>query len=443
MSNLVVSINPNIKYSNVCDQIKIDSTQNTSKVSKTNYSKDIFDKSNDYEIQYLGYTDIKKTQALSLPINTYNIFEMKNQTIATIVSKMRDTFDSYYLGNVTLDDIKNVFEESFEILKNYNITLNRTSGTNIEDNKQMLLDTYCIFRREGVVWAAQRASIAKGAEIAKKYGVTQSSDGTFSQLDWVYYDAEFHYMSEAARTALKEVIDNLAIKYNLGNIDSSQRDNDDSVGRMNGSYNENWAWHSASIINTSTMINPELVPPKGFTFFYKEQKYSAENLNNGSKYLVTATDGLRTLSRLISVPKGESFWKNKLYHDIKLIKTMDGKSRQIILENSSVNTLDITLLINQYLGGRGVAEAFDDFLNKYIFNPEVGVMIVGQRSWSKEIDVPYNLYSVAGNTIDYFNAGDVFQNENNGQSDLSQTHDFLRNFNVFTRTYGFINRIGY
>lgn len=415
-------------------------------ISKAPHTKDITQDSPLIE----NYVDLRKVKNKNHPLYQFDDIGSHIHAIKDILKTLKSTFDQYYMGKFSLKEVTQTFEESFENLKAFNVEKGRTSGSNIEDNRRLLIDTYDIFRREGVVWAAGRASNIKGEAIASKYGPTRNSDGTYKQLDWVYYDADIHYKSEDARSALKDMVGQLASKYYLGPIETSPYDNDDGIDRTNASYNEYWAFLSANSINRCKFIDPSLAPPRGFTLFFKEQKYSDETLKNSKPYLLTATDGFNKFTRKITVPIGESFWKNGRLFDLSPFKInnalLNVEDQYYLPDNPYTDIINLNLLSPFFSQPIQTAEDFDIFIETHIFNPNAGVLIIGDGNQSEEIEVPFNIFSASGRGKQHFNAAECFSKNAKSDGRLAyspQSLAFLKNFNLFTRTYGFIHQVRY
>lgn len=202
-----------------------------------------------------------------MPSNCYGYNEY-DDTNQTILNGMTRTLNDYYSGKATVDDVTSSFKNAFQAMQNHMIGDHYTTQNDVESNKQILLDTYNVFRQYAVS-TASTACQNEGQKIAKQYGMEGNPD-------WVYYNSDYYNKSEAAKSAVKDCAADLAKKLGLGNVDFPTKFDDPLRAELYDNFNTNWNWSSTKNVGISSMLNPDKIPPKDFKLFFKENKYSDE-----------------------------------------------------------------------------------------------------------------------------------------------------------------------
>ncbi len=176
-----------------------------------------------------------------------------------IEQKLKD----YYLGDsVTKEDLKKFFKDRCKDMRVTMAQERRTTGTDPEHNRQIILDTYEIFRMANSV-AANLACDKEGEKLARENGWKDGED-----KDWVYYNADFYYESEELRDIFREAAKEIAEEWKCGDIDTSERDTD-SLLSYSSSFHQVWKNGSENGARICSMIDISKEPPEGFYLFFR------------------------------------------------------------------------------------------------------------------------------------------------------------------------------
>ena len=133
--------------------------------------------------------------------------------------------------------------------------------------KTRLLDMYENFLNMSR-YAANNVCGRKGNEITVNYG-------NIDEHDAVYYNADFYYAFDRVKEIAREASDKIAEVMSFDKLDFEERE-ECTIFNLDGefSFNGKWAWNARNLMNRCSMIDTDMVPPKGFEFYYKERKYS-------------------------------------------------------------------------------------------------------------------------------------------------------------------------
>ena len=175
--------------------------------------------------------------------------------------KLRDRVDEMLSGyffdnNRNVNDLKDFFKE-----------------TCLSQGLNKLQNTYDLFLNR-CVGNAGETNFVEGKKVAGAYNPV-------GDCDYIYYNSDYYYALEDSKSALAEVAAQLSKEYNVPavNLKGTESARELTNG-PNYNFNEIWNWNSRDIVNRSSMINTSMVPPKGFTFFYKENKYEVLDRSN-------------------------------------------------------------------------------------------------------------------------------------------------------------------
>lgn len=176
-----------------------------------------------------------------------------------IEQKLKD----YYLSDsVTKEDLKKFFKDRCKDMRVTMAQESRTTGTDQDHNRQIILDTYEIFRMANSVMA-NLACDKEGERLARENGWKDGED-----RDWVYYNADFYYESEELRDIFREAAKEIAGEWKCGDIDTSERDMD-SLLSYSSSFHQVWKNGSENGARICSMINISEEPPEGFYLFFR------------------------------------------------------------------------------------------------------------------------------------------------------------------------------
>ena len=202
-----------------------------------------------------------------LPIENYNgLLKLMPKGLVVLREEVNSNLLEYF---------SNPQRDVGEIKKYYKEILG--NGSLLQQNYDLLLNSS--------VRNAHAANSKQGDEISKEYGHVGSRD-------YVYYDADYYYALEEAKDILKELASEIAKEHGVEiNLDGTENHRNLMVGK-NYNFNETWAMHSSQAINRSNLIDKGTEPPKGFTMFYKESKYT-ENEKKKMDFLESQKGVLR------------------------------------------------------------------------------------------------------------------------------------------------------
>lgn len=359
----------------------------------------------------------------------YNVIyhEPTNPIEKEIVDNFKSVIKDYNAGGKTVEELQQCFKDTYTAILKHNVALGRTSGDNMKDNLKILNETYKYFV-ERQINTAQNSMFDKGKQIAMNYGANKDTWGG----DWAYYDADYYYAHLDAMNGLKDIVGKIADEKGLdkGKIDSSFiRKNYDNL-------------FAISYGNTVTKIDSSVPPPRGFTLFFKETKYSADDFKYGQKLTLGASDpnaktdqtGAATYN--FTVPRGAKMFKNIQNKTLlDYIYSQIAQGRRIGHgDNHNGIIIDVNPLLGEYkqadLWDRVKAFFYDTFENY-----EAGVLIIGNNGKQTVYDVPF----YEQNNREEFNVAEVVSSQNH--SDTEAELSYLKNFQVFTYSYGYFSKM--
>ena len=182
-----------------------------------------------------------------------------NQYLKGIEQKMK----SFYGSNEnSYQEIKDYFKDCCRDMRVDLVQDRKTSGTVEADNRQIILDTYEQFRMENSV-------MAKWGNDEEGKGIAQENGWDDGDKDWVYYNSDYFYKSEKVMEAIKEAVSELADEWHIGEIDSSERDEDKYLS-YSSSFHQVWKNGSENGDRLCSISDIEEMPPRDFSFFFRE-----------------------------------------------------------------------------------------------------------------------------------------------------------------------------
>lgn len=198
--------------------------------------------------------------------------EAKLSVSMDITRDMLKTLESYYEGNLSDEELEAAFVDYCERA--------------LVGGKTRLLDVYENFINQSR-YASNNVCTRKGDEITKKYG-------SVSDHDTVYYNADFYYAFERVKQIARDTCNKIAEVMDWGELDFDERE-ENTIFTLDGGFDFNgkWASNAFNLMNRCTMIDPNMVPPRGFEFYYKERKYTDSEVGvmevgiNGVRKVIT------------------------------------------------------------------------------------------------------------------------------------------------------------
>lgn len=170
----------------------------------------------------------------------------------------------FYAGNISESEVKEFFTECCSSMRIYCAQQRLTTGKNEADNTQIVSQVYEIFAKENQR-AARSANSAEGMELNNNI----ANDGR--KDDWVYYNADYYYQCEAMRSSLQQAVGEMTGKWELGDIDCKEIENNSKFTLDGGfDFNSGWNFTYRNQVSRSSMENEGAVPPEDFRFFIKK-----------------------------------------------------------------------------------------------------------------------------------------------------------------------------
>lgn len=177
--------------------------------------------------------------------------------------KIQKKLKDYYVnGTAAKEELKAFFKDMCRDRRAALVQERKTTGTDPDDNGQILLDTYERFRMANSVMANLGCN-KEGEKPAVKNGWRQGAD-----KDWVYYNADFYYESEGVSVLFQEAAREISEEWGCGETDTYGWDTDRHAF-YGGSFHEVWNNGSRNRTGICEMLNLSEKPPEQFRFFFR------------------------------------------------------------------------------------------------------------------------------------------------------------------------------
>lgn len=203
--------------------------------------------------------------------------------------EINEELKSYYVNHTgSVEELKEYFKECCKDMRVILAQERKTTGIDVNDNAQIIMDVYEQFRMANSVMANMGCE-KEGEKIAQENGWQTGTD-----CDWVYYNAEFYYSSEELREAFKEAANEMASEWDIDEIDLSERDSDRYLS-YSSSFNEIWKNGGENGTRICSFLDASEKPPKDFYLFFRESSDRVGNnglLNVGIKGEVNISKNL-------------------------------------------------------------------------------------------------------------------------------------------------------
>ena len=206
-----------------------------------------------------NYNDINK-QVTGLPASVFT-----DQFGYDMQKSIYNCMADYYAGKISQSDVEDYFGECCTSMRIYRTQMRQTTGTNEEDNQQIVSQMYEIFAKQNAR-AAQNANYNEGLVMNEAYG--GRSD------DWVYYNSDYYYQCEETKELLRNAAGNMTDKWEIPAIDTEEIEKN-SVYTIDGGFDFNSMWNISyrNQKGIASMEDESLVPPENFRFFYKQNSF--------------------------------------------------------------------------------------------------------------------------------------------------------------------------
>lgn len=168
----------------------------------------------------------------------------------------------FYDGKIDRDGLKSYFEECCYEMRTYRTKQRQTTGSDADDNKQIVSQIYEIFAKENQR-AARNANYNEGMSYNDRYGDRKD--------DWTYYNADYYYKCEDTKSFIQGVTKDVTDKWKLPEINTQEIENN-SKYTLDGGFDFNSGWNYAyrNQVGRASMEDEAIIPPRNFRFFYKE-----------------------------------------------------------------------------------------------------------------------------------------------------------------------------
>lgn len=199
-----------------------------------------------------------KAPGIELPKNF--LFASNGISIA-LSDKLRNTFREYYRGTADEKTVTNMMSSAVSDLVGYYSQL----GFDAKEIAPKVIEDVYDESRLCSISGACVASWYESKSLAAQFNGHEGNTG-----DWIYYNADYYYSSEAMKETLISAAHNMADKYGVTvtNLPTSYPDGD-LRKEIYSSYNTVINFDARSSSLCGNMIDETMEPPKGFRFFYK------------------------------------------------------------------------------------------------------------------------------------------------------------------------------
>ena len=225
------------------------------------HTRDLFEKAGVQEVIYPQYTK-------------FAVIDTPSQSTE---KEMAFIMDGFYAGRISEDEIKGFFLEYAHSMQ--------------ARNESKILNLYESFLNVSYERAV-KACFDEGKDIAGKEGIDINKA--------IYYDADYYYQSEEIHEFLKEITEEYAAKYGVEiDIDKRESEFDKNPNYLTGypSFNSKWNFSAHNVCGYARLPELDAVPPKGFSFFYKQRDRILMIGGNGWSEKMDTSSPLRGANR--------------------------------------------------------------------------------------------------------------------------------------------------
>ncbi|EOS44923.1 hypothetical protein V1226_17365 [Lachnospiraceae bacterium JLR.KK009] len=208
-----------------------------------------------------NYNDILKVKGMpGCILADENGKEVTNQVTALMYE--------YHTGKISKEEVVGKVRDICLDMRVYQSQSRHTTGYDKKDNLQILGQLYELFQKKNVTNAVA-ACYEKGEELARQ-------NGAGDRDDWLYYDADYYYAAEEMRGLIQQAISSVAGEWETDVPDFEELERNTLYtldGKMD--FNSVWNWRALNRY-CGTISDFNEAPPEGFSFFFQEDKYQAQ-----------------------------------------------------------------------------------------------------------------------------------------------------------------------
>lgn len=180
-----------------------------------------------------------------------------------IYDEIDSVFEGYYTGKTSIEDITQKFNEVVQKVRDFEEKEGIASREDMEHFAEVVSDIHRRFKVSSVS-AAYEANQQEGRELGKQYG-------TPGRKNFLYYNSDYYYQCEEINQAFSrqanEMLEGTGFLPNTGKPASVKKD-------IYENFNAYWRDFAVCSTRMGDMIDTDMEPPRGFTFFYKEDRYT-------------------------------------------------------------------------------------------------------------------------------------------------------------------------
>lgn len=357
----------------------------------------------------------------------YNISSKKavveeiKKPIKAVVEKIETFAIEYNAGKASLSELPALVDEAYASLKEYHVKKGLINENDPVEDARILESV-----RHDILYNIQSKSIVsnynEGAAQAEQYGGS-------CDRDWTYYNSDYYYLVEDAKTVLFKATDNLASAKNVTLSPYVA-----PLGMSN--FNELWDSQFGRNSYNAKIHNTNMAPPKDFTMFYKNRKYSNQDFANGTTYYLTASDPLAGENEVgvvtwrITAPAGQKLLKEG--SSLNLSSLINGPFRDGY-------SLNLNSCLETYT--KNSLEKRQYALLQSNFNTfEEGIFAIRIGDIEKKVDVPYVIMGPKEAVSENFWGDQLINTDDLQVEEHEAVQSFLRNFEMFQPDYGYSKR---
>jgi len=301
--------------------------------------------------------------------------------ITRIHNYMKQSVREYYAGNIGTAQVADVIKCMYRDILSYNITLNKTKGSDTKFNGVLLRDTHSTFimRTLETLWLDNQTEGDLYARANKGLSITDC---------FVYYNAKYYHANKSLQTICDKTIAGIAKEEGISNYSVSKVRSE--IHPYNYCFNSRWSYDASYDAHIAKMKDTHMSPPKDFVMYFASDRFSRDIRDNGQTYYISAMDLFHTgepvcYSFFIKVPQGESLFKPlpfTLYEHKENIADPSGNG-------SVAGAYDISEHLQT---GRDFRNSLKAFFSKYLNNCEYGELVVWHKGVMSGHKVPFDLY---------------------------------------------------
>lgn len=180
-----------------------------------------------------------------------------------IEDEVQSLFEGYYTGKTPIEAITQKFDSVVQTIRDYEEQEGIASRDDMEHFAKLVSDVHRIFKMYSVSTAVL-ANDAEGRELANQYGAP-------GRKNFLYYNSDYYFQSEEINQAFfqraNEMLEGTGFPLNTEKPASVKSD-------MYENFNTYWKDSALCSSRMGDMIDTDMEPPRGFTFFYKEDRYT-------------------------------------------------------------------------------------------------------------------------------------------------------------------------